>query len=321
MDSRLIVALIVCAGLAGCAEAPVTQDSEPAFEDLDLEADDTTGVIRGVVIDDSITPIADAKVTLLSDGRTATTNQDGLFGFSAVDPGTHFLDVKRGGFGGVQSSVDVVAGDDEPPILRIQMVRIPGSEPFAQVLQFTGYIGCAYKYANIVVDDACGRGPSEPVFGSRPVPLGIDPDENQVLDFGTQLVPHFLQTEIVWTSTQEFGQALGTIQYVQDDEGNRQRIGNVWGESPLVCTVTRTDVCSNGDGTGGGGDGLNTTKFPGKFWARVYAACYPQCVIGAVGAGLILQQEYTLYSTATFNFMPREGWLLVEDGQVHVPDS
>ena len=51
----------------------------------------------------------------------------------------------------------------------------------------------------------------------------------------------------------------------------------------------------------------------------MYAACYPDCLYGAIGFGAVLQQRYTLFSTAFFNFVPEEGWTLVADRQAEPP--
>lgn len=301
----LVVAML---GLAGCSDAPAPSDEDESFDDVELKASDTTGVIRGIVIDAAITPVAGATVTVIGNSVETTTDEQGRFFFESLDQGTYFLHVEKPGYATVQQSAEVAAGVASPPIIKVLLQRVPGTEPFVLSLSFVGYIGCAVKVANLVQDNVCG------------LAGGIDPDKNEVIVFGTDQVPHLLQTEILWEHTQEFGRQLGTIQYVQDDGGSRQRIGNVWGESPLICTVTRDAVCDNGDGTGGGGDGLNETGFPGNFWARVYAACVPQCVYGAVGFGLVLQQDYSLFSTAFFNWLPPEGWSLVRDGAIEPPE-
>ena len=80
--------------LAGCAEEiPEEAPEGPAsLEALDLEADEGKGVIRGVVVDTSIVPVAGATVSL-TDGRTTESQDDGGFGFGNVEPGFHTLEV------------------------------------------------------------------------------------------------------------------------------------------------------------------------------------------------------------------------------------
>lgn len=302
----LVVLLLSAVALAGCADEAGTVPEEELEGLEDLEATDTTGVIRGVVLDAAIVPIEGVTVAIGSIDRETTTNADGAFGFQDLEPGTYFLEFRKPGWDTTQSSTEVVAGVSAPPVLKVQMLRLPGTEPFYSALHYQGYIGCAFKAANYVFPNQCSA--------------AGDPDRFDILDFGTQIVPETLQTEIVWRQTQEFGRDLGTIQYVENEAGERQRVGNVWGPSPLICRVELDAVCDNGDGTGGGGDGLNTTRFPGKYFASVYAACYQQCVPGtAVGAGIILQQDYDLYATAFFNYAPPEGWTLQLDGPFEPP--
>lgn len=309
MRAFLVSLSLVAVVLAGCSEGGGPSDPcelDPAACGPTIDPNDVDkgkGVIRGVVIDPSITPIEGATVVLTGSQDEAVTDANGAFVFLNLEPATYFLTASKPGYSTVQQSVGVEAGVAQPPVTKIMLEQLPGTEPFSSFLQYSGYIGCAFKAANYVFPNQCE-------------PIG-DPDTYDILDFGTQIVPQMVQTEIIWEQTQEIGRDLGTIQYVEDAEGGRQRVGNVWGPSPLICTVTLADDCDNGDGTGGGGDGLNETGFPGKYFASVYAACYQQCVIGAVGAGAILQQDYTLLAGAFFNHLPPEGWTLINDGEHH----
>ncbi len=301
----LWVALIMASvALAGCSEeakknVDCIEGCGPVVDPGDVDKD--KGVIRGVVVDETISPIADATITIDGTEHETTSDETGGFVFVNLEPRTYFMTVKKVGYSTVQQGHDVIAGVVDPPIIKVMLARQVGTEPFNIAKQFQGYIGCAIKLANVPVDNVCRH-------------ADLDPDQNVVLDFGTTQIPRVLHTEIVWEYSQEIGKSLGTMQFVREAEGNEQRIGNAWGPSPLICRVTQQNVCDNGDGTGGGGDGLNETGFPGHFRARVYAACYPECAIGAVGAGLILQQDYQLFSIAFFNYAPPEGWTLSADG-------
>ena len=307
MRTLLVALMLASVVLAGCSDAP----KETPVDELEgleqLEATATTGVIRGVVLDEAIVPVADVRITLTPGDVTTTSNEAGAFGFEDLEPGTYFLTFRKAGYPEVQQSTEVVAGDSSPPVVKVQMVRIPGTEPFATYLHYKGYIGCAIKVAN------------DPFTLGNVCSSVDDPNQFDILDFETTIVPEILQTEIVWDYTQDSGRQLGTTQNVQDADGNRQRVGNVWGESPLVCRVTSLDDCTNDDGTGGGGEGLNVTQFPGQYYANVYTACYPQCAYGAVGFGLVLQQDYDLYATAFFNYAPPDDWTLQDGGRYDPP--
>src|ERR1041385_538006 len=111
----LVAALLVLVLLAGCSGSPHKKASnDPAdqanFDQLGLHATDKTGVIRGVVFDEAIKPVANATVNLTA-GTTAAgvthTGADGAFGFSDLEPGTYFLHANKTGFIEVQQSAEV----------------------------------------------------------------------------------------------------------------------------------------------------------------------------------------------------------------------
>lgn len=305
MRALLMVALLAATALAGCSDDPApADDDEPAFEDLDLQSTDTTGIIRGVVIDDAIVPVEGVTVHLVGQDKQATTTADGLFGFDNLDEGTYFLEMTKPGYAKVQQSADVVAGVADPAIVKVLMQRLPGTEPYMNQVQFTGYVGCSVAMW-VVERNLCSA--------------AGDPDRGQVIDFGDAKMPDTLQTELVWDYTQVIGERLTIIEYAITEQG-AQRIGNVWGLSPQICRVGPEAPCDNGDGTGGGGTGLNETNFDGRVEMRVFASCFNGCIPGtAVGPGLVLQQEYDQIGTAFYNFQPTEGWTFINDGAHPLP--
>lgn len=279
------VALVLALVLAGCTDA---SDVTPAPEADRVDAPS----VHGIVLDPAFVPLEGVLVEALEAGVNTTTDADGAFALELT--GAHVLRFQLAGYVSMEATSDALP-------MEVLMAPVPTDLPYTIQLHATGYIGCAVKAAMFVYPNQCA-----------PVD---DPDRSDVLDFQTQEVPELLQTEIVWGTTQEFGKYLGTMQYLENVAGIRQKVGNIWGESPLVCRVTRDDPCANPDGSGGGGDGLELTRFPGKFYASVYAACYQQCAPGtALGAGVIFQQEYDLYATAFFNHVPPDGWTLQKDG-------
>ena len=137
-----VVATVVALLLAGCAEGGQPVDDDEEFDDLQFEATDTTGVIRGVVIDDTITPIVGAKVAVTGQDLETESDDQGRFGFEDLEAGTYFLEISKPGFGKVQQSTDVQAGVAAPPVLKILMQKIPGSDPFVVGQLYTGYMSC-----------------------------------------------------------------------------------------------------------------------------------------------------------------------------------
>src|SRR5688572_17724784 len=101
---RALAALALLAGalLAGCSSSSNDSPSEdgPTFDDLGLEATSSTGVIRGLVVDEAIRPVEGARVRLQGGDAPseALTTDLGTFGFEGLAPGTYFLSVSKPGF-------------------------------------------------------------------------------------------------------------------------------------------------------------------------------------------------------------------------------
>ena len=68
------------------------------------------------------------------------------------------------------------------------------------------------------------------------------------------------------------------------------------------------------------GNGNNLTivndgaGFQGIFTVGLFSNCAAQCLLGAVGVGLALEQEVQMFSHVFYNYQPPEGWLFL-DGQ------
>src|SRR5687767_7887744 len=95
----LSLALAGCSGDAGDPSGEGVP--EGAFDGVDAEATAQTGVIRGIVIDEAITPLADAAVTIPVPGQkplSATTTESGAFAFGGLAPGTYFVKVSKPGY-------------------------------------------------------------------------------------------------------------------------------------------------------------------------------------------------------------------------------
>ncbi len=145
----MVVAGVVLAGCSssGGPEGPGQEDGA-AFDDLDVQATDTKGILLGVVVDEAIRPIPEAQVALrLPDGSTLdqATDADGRFAFGDLEPGTYFLVVKHGLYLDAQTSAEVVAGDNEPRVQRIQLTRRFAQDPYMEILPYDGYLACAYS--------------------------------------------------------------------------------------------------------------------------------------------------------------------------------
>ncbi len=312
-----LASLFVLTALAGCADDAPALEAEADFSDLDLEADADTGVIRGVVIDETITPVADATVAL-SDGTETTTTPEGLFGFSDLEPGTYFLTITKPGFGQIQQSTEVVAGVATPPIVKVQLVRTPGSEPFVVNHYYEAFMSCSFKATRFVFSAS----DCDPTGAAG---YANSDDSAHTFETDSEQIPEWYQVEIDWEASQPLSSGLVTIQCVGDSpscgsgEGS-DRICNVRGASPLVCGVGRV----SDEAPPGGGNNLTAVSegkgFRGVYTVGLFSNCAYSCVPGTVyGAGVALEQSVFIYANVFYNYAPPEGWSFLQDGSYAPP--
>lgn len=177
MRTFAVAFVVATALLAGCsdgspADVPSSADD---FDDLDVEATATTGVLLGVVVDGAIRPIKDVAVVVIQPGGdelNAKTDSEGRFAFDGLEPGSHLIRASHPSYAPVQSSADVVAGVQDPAIVRVLMERLFSQDPYSELIKFDGYLACSYSagvtttcvndYTRIV-GERCTPAPAPPV--------------------------------------------------------------------------------------------------------------------------------------------------------------
>lgn len=177
MRGLMCLSLVVVA-FAGCAEETPGEaaDGDSDFDDVPVTVTDDTGAIRGVVVNDAIVPIAGAAVSFTvapGDERTTKSDAEGRFAFSEVPPGTYFLEATKVVHESAQASVTVVAGVEQPPIVKVQLTRQFTQDPYLETQQYFGFVGCAYNFgiSSTCVNDytriapVCGNGCAPQVTG------------------------------------------------------------------------------------------------------------------------------------------------------------
>ena len=343
----VIMVLLLAAGLSGCAskgKGPKDQPGSANFSDLGLQATATTGIIRGIVVDDAIRPLANASVgTTLADGtaRNTTSAPDGAFGFANLPPGTYFLKVSKRGFIGAQASADVVAGVAEPPIVKVLLKADPSTLPYVTQLQYDAFIACSFTLA-IVSFAACG--------------LVADQTNNAFLvDYAADKPPNWIQTEAIWSSTQALGNELG-LSITDFHKGPQIGVNGTAGPSPIYITVNQSTAAHFEYGTNNtitirlfsselsGTDvvpeedvhavwkstlygPVNSTGAPELYQANVvdhdptglltnpfdnpdcvkYPVLFNAC-FGVGGVGMALQQKVTVFTQIFYGYTPTPGW-------------
>lgn len=352
----LVAALFTLTALAGCSDGGQEKktDDEEEFKDFDLDATDDTGVIRGVVVDPAVVPVGGVTVTIESTGETVETTQNGAFGFSGVEPGTHFVTASKPGFATVQQSVAVVAGVDTPPVVKILLERDPTTRPYTETIQFNGLIVCSFALG-VVGFAACGVDEVAEATGNVFL---------QEHEYGR--VAEHVQSEMVWEATQATGSSL-QLSWTDPNDGAQVTIASKAGQSPLVVSFGREEF-----------QALNLT---GKtLWMRIFSSAEPAtdpvdedtwndpwagsvypavngtavqdageayagncepllgvCTVNPIreecagwfvlfsgcmrwgGVGAALDQPYTVFTTNFYNFGPTEGWSFTVDGAHPVP--
>ena len=319
----LPLALAAALLLAGCAGAP---DAETQAEDIDfgdVSATETTGVIRGVVVDLAIRPLAGALVTVPVQGanRTATTGDDGQFAFSQLEPGTYFLLVSLAGYTSVQQSAEVAAGDSEPPIVKIGLERLPSAQPFLETYHFTGFLTFGGSIGITSVGSTINPALSESI------------NDQSIWNVQVPQVPTWAQGELVWDQTQPAGGML--IWEMVHGGTNSWRGHRETATSPALAYWNTTVLANEENLTADGIDyrffgGPHPLLAPGAGIVPTRDSGHPACttfptvVLGdrslcSFGYGITYQQRADGYIHNFYNFAPPEGWRFTVHGDPVVP--
>ncbi|MEA3136258.1 MAG: Carboxypeptidase regulatory-like domain [Thermoplasmata archaeon] len=295
----LVLAVAVAAVLPGCAGGgPKAQaPEETGFEELALEATSTTGVIRGIVVDTAIRPVANATVTLnAKDPQETRTNADGAFGFADLEPGTYFLRIAKRGFLGVQQSAEVAAGVDEPPVTKVILQADASAvAPFWQALVYDGYIECT---TSVLV--LCG---APAILTGQQLTNDRFAWDQYFADNAT-----LLQAEMVWDSTQALSPQLyfemealnSDCENSNDDVGSF--LNNTEGESPIYATVNETEIQAWSIGQ------------TCPIWMSIFSGG-----VAGTPVGFTIEQRFTMYFHTFHGYLPPPGWRFTADGDPPPP--
>ncbi len=312
LTALLIGLAIVLAGCAGNS-APDTATEDDGFQDKPLEADEKTGVIRGVVVDETISPVPGASVslTLGEEKQETTADEQGRFGFSKVPPGTHFLKAAAEFHTEVQFSAVVVAGVKDPEVITVQVARLYSGEPFVSPIKQAGFFTCSqanmppYWYSSSSCHDTYWVDFSD---------YGVTLDQNR--DFHADVGAGW-QTqvfEMTWESTaQGTSDRMGmTVSTYKPERNTNHYFASVASKNPMRFQL---DVGEHGpgyqEGSGPEGplpaDGLKDMSY----FISVRAPEGATCVLWCVPPGLALDQSFTTYLHQFYYRPAPEGWSAV----------
>lgn len=314
-----VPAALLGALLAGCTGPADGAGAEgPDFSGLGLDATATTGLIRGIVVDDAIRPVAGANITLTPGDLTARTTANGTFGFDGLAPGTYFVAGERFGYTAAQSSVEVVAGVAEPPIVRVLVSLVPGLQPYVEALSYNGFmqLGAAIGITSVGTTTLQGT-------------VGED---TTIWTINYTQVPQWAQGELMWTHNQPAGGMLiwemvvgGTNEWKGYRETAVSPALAYW--NTTVLQAEAENVTDNGIAYryfGGAHPALAPHDAGGPFPPADQCPTIPTVVLGnrnpcRFGFGLTTQQSADAFIHSFFNFAPPAGWRFTVDGQPEVP--
>jgi hypothetical protein len=287
LAAAALFALVTLAGCAGKAPAPPADSIASGAQQLDLQATATTGVIRGVVVDDAIRPIDNATVTLQgTPPQTTKTNNLGAFGFDGLAAGSYFVQVHKRGFQDTQSSADVVAGVKDPAVVKILLAVKPGSLPSYDVFHFAGFLECNFVIPFFFFPCEVPGTPA-----SNPMPVGND-DFSATYNMTGNI--SWIHTSLIWQPTE----AVGTELYMNIGTPQTEIVGYTGGPSPQVVDVSGKDLDQFQNGalvievSGNGEQGL---------------------------AGAEVEQGFDAYIVVFHNFEPPAGYAFYKDGEPTPP--
>lgn len=284
MRAWTLVLLLTATVLAGCSDAPAPTPVDPG-----VVVTETTGGVSGVVVDASITPLADATV-LLSTGETVVTDATGSFIFSKLDPATYFVLVSKPGYQDIQTSFVVQAGKVTTGI-KVQLVRLPGVDPMAESVTFDGFYECGY--AIWVQTDSC------------------DWVIRTAHDAGVPVVPRGVQNNV---NTEYYDLETSATSIIQEGFFDKDVTSTFWftiSSTPIdnLCDCSDTDYLSH-KGTDGYSIGRldrNVTAWP--------ALDQPYAVRGflpfqdsAEDVDYAFNVQFQVITTTFHNWVPVEGW-------------
>lgn len=289
----LTLLLLTAVAFAGCSGGGGGDPEADPTEGLGLEATDTTGVIRGVVVNQAIVPLEGVVVRIASLGMDATTNELGAFGFEGLEPGDYFLEASKPRYNRIQQSATVVAGESDPKIVRIQLAEDPSSRPTYELFQFDGYLEC--NVVAVIYYFPCRN----PMTGE---PIGND-QFSAAFDIAGNV--SFVHASMLWDPSQP----VGTELYMNVGTPKVEIVGYTGGPSPQV-----VDISDDENGT----EDFNDEKVV-VFGVSGNGESGGGTVPALVGAEY--HQQFSIYLVVFHGFKPPEGYAFYKDGTPVIPDE
>lgn len=317
MRVLLVAALALVPLLAGCSDEGA---AEP-----EVVATATTGILRGVVVDEAIRPLAGVRIRLpVADGgqRNSTTADDGAFAFDGLQPGAYIVHATKLGFLDASVSANVTAGLDTPGNVRLQMLIDVLNTPSIEQYSFNGFLQCSVT-ALVARVAACNLNEVAQPVCQIPVdvctsgPGNLTNDAFMAVHTISKQSIRFLQVELVWEAGSQASSSLRALPGSRDPAtGQINDYRPFEGPSPLIMPMA--GAVAQGLFIGNGND-LAVRVFSGFVNGTAPPACLPSPVGCPWGVGASYEQRFQLVTHAFFGFEPPEGWQFGRDGLPPIP--
>jgi hypothetical protein len=298
----LLLTAFTLSGCSGGNETPESSRAEELAEGApEIVVTETTGGIRGVVVDEAVRPIAGATVEVVGTDKKMVTDETGLFSFSGLEAGPYFIKASHPLYDVQQQSAEVAAGVANPAPVKILLTRVVLQDPYIQTLKYDGFIVCS---ANAVVpgvggllSEECGEGVGVPCTVPPPVGcqrVGGQGNNNVQFDFTIGAGAKTIIVEKAWEPTSDAGKALYSPiatewSCLPTCSGNY--LGEMDGESPIYAAMSN--------------DTFEEEVVPDETIISVFTWASPSY------SGTVLNQKYTDFVTVFYGLPAPEGWSLV----------
>ena len=304
--------------LAGCSGGG---DGAPQGE---VVATATTGVLRGVVVDEAIRPLANANVSIAAaEGQLSqVTGEDGLFAFGDLEPGAYVVQARKLGFLTASVAANVTAGVEEPANVRVQLLADVLNQPAIDAYTFDGFLQCSvtafYARAAVCNPDEAAQPlcqlPGEPCTQG---PANLTTDEFMAVHSVARQTVRFLQSEMGWEATQQGATSLRAVTGSRDPAtGEINDYQPFEGPSPLIMPMD--GAIAQALFIGNGKD-LVIRVFSGYVPGTDPPACAPSPLGCPWGIGASYEQRFQIITHVFFGFEPPEGWQFGRDGLPPIP--
>jgi hypothetical protein len=320
MRGWLACGVVAALLLAGCVGSSAPKATDAALNNLSVPVSQTTGGIKGVVVDGAIAPIAGAKVSLAlptGGNQTQVADKEGRFVYSGLAPGTYFLTASAPLYHAAQTSAEVKAGVD-PPVTKILLQPLFSQKPYHQSIKQKGFFECSqagiglYSSSNCVTD-YCPIVENPSTCNGLPTAM-LDNVTNQNREWHADVGDGWqtMVFEMTWSPTAQgtssnMGMTVSTYKPTRDPG---HWFASVAGPNPLRFELDVGKVHATASG-------VEPKMVPAtgmsrmSYFVSVREPDGSQCVFDCVPPGIALNQDFEVFLTQFYYGVPPDGWSFV----------